>query len=446
MEYLFSLLLLGLNLLDYEVNLNRMLFFVISLLLMVSMFYVVFCKSKDFICTCMVLMAHTWPVSWRNIFGDSAENLQITWFYLLGAFILLYWLFNINKYKEKKVNTVVLGSYVTLCIIAVYPLLISPSIIEGLKEFFVIYFFIVLTFIAFLSSSSMSEKNSRYVVDAFIWIVVVSAVLLIIQAMIFLIFGETLFKYSVGSYYGNRMISVSLLMEDTSCATIMLGCGIFYMLERFNKKEKPLMYAVLMIVTVIGLAFTTRRTSIISLVICLLLYVPINYKGVFKKLAMFSFVGIVMVVMISYLMISRPVEDYSQYFYSNGRIENYISALGVLAAHPLGVGYDNVYLKNLVGDYVPHNTLLRWLNMGGIIFAVLMMILLIYLLVAAFRKKLNVDMWVIFYCIIAMNFIPDLLNARFFVIPTMLVFLSVSQNTDINSPLYKAAAQNKLKN
>ncbi len=445
MEYLFSLLLFGLNLLGYERPINSVLFFVISIILIFTLFYIVYCKCKDFICTCMVLMLHTWPISWRNIFGGSAEALQITWFYLFGALIALHWIFNVRKYKSVKVNAVILGIYVTLCIIAVYPLLISPSFKEGLKEFFVIYFFIILTFVAFLNHSQMDEKSRKLVIDAFIWSVVITAVFLIIQAFLYLTFNESLFKYSVGNYYGNRMISVSLLMEDTSCSTIMLGCGIFYMLERFDRKEKPLLYVILMIVTVVGLAFTSRRTSIISLVVCLILYVSINYKGVLKKLAMFSFFALVMVVMFFYLMISRPVEDYSQYLYSNGRIGNYISALGVFVTHPLGIGYDNVNLLKMVGDFVPHNTILRWLNMGGIIFTVLMMILLGYFWYTAFRKRLRSDLWVVFYCLFAMNFIPDLLNARFFVIPSMLVLLSASERTETVPMLNTKAAHKKFK-
>ncbi len=443
MEYLFSLLLLGLNLFDYEININRILFFIVSLVLVVGLFYVVFCKCKDFMCTCMVLMAHTWPISWRNIFGDATANLQITWFYLLGALIVLYWIFNINKFKTNKVNAVILGIYSTLCIIAIYPLIISPSIKEGAKEFFVIYFFIILTLVAFFNNSTMSEKNRKYVIDAYIWSAVISSVLLIFQTVLYLTFGESVFKYSVGNYFGNRMISVSLLMEDTSCSTIMLGCGIFYMLERFNKNEKRFLYAVLIVITVIGLALTTRRTSVISLIVCFVLYVPIYYKGVAKKLTMFAFLAVIVIVMMSYLLISRPVDSYSQYLYNNGRFESYINSLGIFLSHPLGVGYDNVNLVNLVGNYVPHNTIIRWLNMGGIFFTLLMMIILLYVLKIAYKKGRMDDMWVMIYCLLAMNFIPDLLNARFFVLPCMLIFLSASQKEEKKMLLPKELQKNK---
>ena len=65
--------------------------------------------------------------------------------------------------------------------------------------------------------------------------------------------------------------------------------------------------------------------------------------------------------------------------------------------------------------------------MGGIIFVVLMATILVYCLNTAKKKKLHGEFWIILYSMIAMNFIPDILNSRFFVIPCMLAMLAVSQ-------------------
>ena len=226
------------------------------------------------------------------------------------------------------------------------------------------------------------------------------------------------------------MLSANLLMEDTSCSTIMLGAAVFYVLERFNKKEKRFWYVILIVITMVGLAFTTRRTSIISLILCLIIYIPIYYKGVFKKITMFILVSGVVGIMLFYLVVVRPVENYGQLISDNGRFTDYIASLKLLIDHPLGIGYDNVYLLQFMVNGIPHNTVLRWLNMGGIIFTALMLIIIFYVLISAHKKGQKDDFWAIFYCVVAMNFIPDILSARFFVILCMLVLLSSKQEKD----------------
>lgn len=446
MEFLLSFILLVFNLINYEININQIVFFVVSAIIVLLLFYIVFSKHKDVLCTCMIVMCHTWAISWVNIFGYSAAKLQLTWFYLTGAVIALYALINIQKLKDKPVNAIVLGVFATLIFIGIYPLLISPSIMEGLKEFIIIYFYLILGFISFLFSSTFDESKREAIINAYIFAAIISSVFIIFQFSIYFIFGESFFKYSVGNYLGKTMISAKLLMEDTSCSTIMLGSAVFFMLERFNEKKNPVLNVIMILTTVVALAFTTRRTSVVSLVIILILYAIIRYRGVVKKIAMIGFIGSILAVMLFYLFVSRPVDDYSLYLYSNGRIGNYLSALNVFIKNPFGVGYDNLHIKYLVGDYIPHNTVLRWMNMGGIFLAVLMIAVLLYLFNESYKKGLKADTWSLFYCLFAMNFIPDLLNARFFVIPTMLVFLSVSQNTDKSSALYKALPKKNLKN
>lgn len=431
MEYLVSFLLFAFNLADYEIGINRILFFAVSLALFSALAYLVHSKTKNALTTCCVLLCHSWPYSWVNIFGDpSYASLEITWFYLVGLFVLLFAVFYFKKVINNKVNTVMLGIFVTLCIIFVYPLLISKSIAEGLKEFIMIGFFIILTFVAFIYSNTINEKQREYIISAFIYSAVISSVFLIIQSVTYIVFGITIFKYSVGLYYGSTMMSAQLLMEDSSCATIMLGAAVFYMLGRYNKKDKRFWYVVLMLITMVGLAFTTRRTSVISLVLCLVLYIPIYYKGTLKKISMFTLVAGVVGIMMFYLVFVRPVESYEQLITDNGRFVDYISSLKLLMAHPLGIGYDNVYLLQFMENGLPHNTILRWLNMGGFIFAILMLAIILYVLVSAYKKGQKDDFWAVFYCIVAMNFIPDLLSARFFVILCMLVLLSPKKERD----------------
>ena len=202
----------------------------------------------------------------------------------------------------------------------------------------------------------------------------------------------------------------------------MLGCGVFYMLDRLNKKNWVL-YGAMIVVTVVGLAFTTRRTSVVTLMIVLVLYVLLHYKGAMKKALMLLIICGIIAVMITYLLAARPVDDIRLVFDENGRVEYYRNSLEVLLKNPLGIGYDNNYLVDVVGGIVPHNTVLRWLVMGGYPFAVPMVAIMVLILRESYVKKFSAEFWIVLYTLIGSNFIPDILNARFFVIPCMTVFL-----------------------
>ena len=448
MEYLLSFLLLGLNLFDYEYNINQLLFFVVGTVLIIALFAVCYKKTKDVLCSCVMLMCHTWQISWINIFGDPTEKLQLPWFYIIGAVVLFFAIVKIPTLKDRPVNALVLGIFVTLCVVSVYPLLISPSLMEGLKEFIMIIFFVILAFIAFLCHGSMSKEQREHVIKAYICAVVLSSLFIVVQYVSYSLFNRILFKFSLGNYNGIPMTSANLLMEDTSCSTIMLGTGVFYMLERINEKKHVFVNVLFILLTVMSLGLTSRRTSIISLVICFVFYVPLRYKGIMKKLTMMTLLFGAAVLMILYLIVARPVEDYGQYLDSNGRFENYLLSIGLFLEHPLGIGYDNVELVNQLNSFEPHNTVLRWLNMAGIVFTLLMLTVLAYILYAAFKKKLTAELWALVYVLIAMNFIPDILNARFFVIICMMVLLSVphkkSELSSRDSVILKNIRKNKV--
>ncbi len=424
MEYLFSLLLFALNLFNYEYSIPEILFFIAGTILFCVLFYFAYIKTKNFISSCLIVMCHTWPISWINIFGRPSEELQITWFYVVGVLVLGYFFSNLKKLKNNNVSAVMLSVFAFIAVLSIYPIMLSPSKGSAMKEFIMIAFFIIMVFVATLMSDTLSSENKKRIIDAYIFCVSVCSVLLIFQYVYHTATGDTIFKYAIGNYMGKPMVSSNLLMEDTSSATIMLATGVFYMLERVNKKEKTVLNILLIIITVAGLAFTTRRTSIVSLAICIVLYVLIVYKDFKKKLIMMIFAAGIVFIMITYLALTRSIEDMSMLLYSNGRLLNFTESIELFIKHPLGIGYDNDNLVSYFSEVIPHNTFLRWLNMCGILFACAMLFLLVYIMKIAAKKRLTDDFWALFCSFVAMNFIPDILNARFFVIPCMLALLS----------------------
>lgn len=423
MEFLVSFLFLALNLINDEIGINSILFLMAGTALMCILAYICYLKTRNYITTCLCLMCHVWPFSWVNIFGGPSYTLELTWFYIVGACIALWAIFNFRKLSKKKVNAVVLGVFIATFVIFIYPLIISRSLSSGLSDFIMIGFFLVLCFVAFLNSSTMDEKNRRRVVTAYIWSVVISSVMIIFQFSYYQLFSDMLFRFSVAEFNGGTMLSAKLLMEDASTATIMLGSAVFFMLERFNKKDKRFLYLIFIFITVLAMALTTRRTSIISLVIFLALYAMIYYKKTSYKILMTIVFFFVIAVMLYYLMQTRPADSYGVYLDDNGRFSNYLSSIRLFFEHPFGLGYDNDYLVEITNSFIVHNSFLRWLNMGGIFLAAAMVYIIGYITYVSFKKKLNDEKWLLLYCLFAMNFIPDILNARFFVIPCMLVLL-----------------------
>ena len=423
MEYILSFLLLLLNLIHYEAGLPMIVFLASSTALVAALFFAVMRKTENFLTTCLIMMCYTWQISWINIFGAPTSELQLPWFYVMGVLMVGYAVINVKKCFERSYSAVSFVVFVIFIGIFNIPLLMSKSMGEGLKEYIVIGFFVVILFVAYMYSCTASPENYDRVKTAFIWEAFMGAVCIIFQYIMYVHAGISLFKVEyMPSFSGEYQISCYLLMEDHSCSTIMLGCAVFYILDRISPKNWGYMIPALILIAT-SMAMTSRRTSTISLIIVLAMYVFLHYKGLGKKtLYIFGF-AILGVAFLYYLTITRPVDNLGQLLDDNGRIETYIKALDVLMKNPLGVGYDNMYLASLTGGIVPHNTVIRWLAMGGYPFTLAMLGIMAYVFLNTVRKKMTAEFWVFIYCVVASSFIPDILNGRFFIIPCAMALL-----------------------
>ena len=423
-EYSLSFLLLALNLINYEVRLNSMLFLIAGTALYAALFFVCLRKSESFVACGVMMLCHTWQISWFNIFGSPTAVLQLPWFYITGAILVMFTLSKLKTLYTKQISVYFLSLIVFVVIISLFPLFSSPSKSEALKEFIMIMFYIVLVFAAFLFSDSVSRKAREGILSAYSFCVFITCLFLIFQTVAYQFFGISLFYLSEGIYFGNATFTSGLLMSDLSSASIMLGSAVFINIERIEKKQNIILNVIQMAVIVIGLALTSRRTGAVSLVVVLAIYAITHYKSVFKKITALILFSIVIAVMIYYLVFSRSIENMESLLYENNRILNYLEVIKIIPSHPFGVGYDDTYARTFMTDGVaPHNTVLRWMLMGGPLLAVTLLAIPIYTLIRAFKKKLSCEFWIILYALLAASFIPDILTARFFVIPCMCALL-----------------------
>lgn len=427
MEYLLSFLILVLNLVNYEIPLGTALFTAIGSFLFVLLFFAVHKKTRNFPVSCIIMMCYVWQISWVNIFGGPTEELQLPWFYVIGALMVVYAVFNVKKLFEKNYSVKRLLVFSCSVILFNLPLFLSrTSYVNGLKEYVIIGFFIAVSLIAFLFSDSATAENYEHFKRAVIWAVLLTSLALVFQYVMTVYGGITLFKFEAAlSFSGEYQTSCYLLMEDHSSATVMIGCGAFYIIERISKKTW--FYTVPMFaVVVVSMALTSRRTSSVSLLIALALYVFFHYKGFGKKTVYIFLCTAVGILLIYYLTLTRPVDDLSQLLDDNGRFATYKKAIELLLKNPFGVGYDNEYIARFTG-IIPHNTLLRWLCMGGYLFGAQMSLLFGMILFTAGKKKLTPEYWSLIYSVIASLFISDILCARFFVIFCAAAFLMKSE-------------------
>lgn len=417
MELLLSALFLILNLAQYELGMNQYIFLAVSVALFVALFATVVKRTENVLSACLIMMCYTWQSSWINIFGKSTSELQLPWFYIAGAVMLICAVVKFRSCFERTYSGRMMLIFLMMIIWIHYPLFTSSSLSEGLKNYVMIMFYLVLLFVAFLYHDTMSAENYEHFKSALIWSVLLTSVALIFQYLMYRYASLTLFKIEIQPSFSGYQIGCRLLMEDHSSATIMLGVAVFYIMERINKKTWWY-YGSSLLLVVSSMAMTSRRTSTVTFVIIFTAFAMTHYKGFKARLGLTVLIGVLVAVMLYFLLISRPVDSFSQLLDDNGRFENYADAINLIKKSPLGIGLDDIELAYSMENtiMVPHNTFLRWTCFGGIPMGILMLLVVAYPLLCAHRKKLSADFWAVLYTVAASNFIPDILCARFFVI------------------------------
>jgi hypothetical protein len=281
-------------------------------------------------------------------------------------------------------------------------------------------------FIAYISKNQINEKELHDLLLLFVFVNLICSVAIIFQYLMYHFFHQIYFKMNFsGSFKGYQTIC-SLLFEDTSCSTIMLGCGALIAL--IFGKEHRINYLISLII-MIGLAFTARRTSLLSLIIILIPYFLIEYKGLLSKIIFFFVFPVLAFGMLFFLNLSRPVNNSSDFLNDNGRFVDYVSGINVALQNPIGIGYGDLYLGSQMNSgIIPHNTFLRWTDFGGLFLSIPLVIIFTNILLIARRKKSKVLFYSLGYVYLAANFIPDIFNGRFLIILFILVLLSAGDN------------------
>ena len=420
MKYIFSAMVLILSLFNYQKGMNSVIYLIANLILLALIF--ISNKKKSLCFKLMELFIVSWPISWINVLGTSTSNLQLPWYYIIGVLLV------ISIMVQKKINTklkgkkIIILNYIFLLLYSFVPLIICYRFSDGIGDYIMLMFFLIVMFVAYSSTESITDDEIIELRKMFVFVNFICSIGIIFQFIMFKHFGRIFFKLGrSGSFSGGNQVSCSLLFEDTSCSTIMIGCGFVYAL--LSAKNRKINYFLALII-LIGLALTSRRTSVISLIIIIIPLLLNIEKGIVKKLGIFIIAPLIIITTLYFLNLSRPVKNVKQYTNDTGRFADYISGVDVAIHNPLGIGYGDTYLASRMNSgIIPHNTILRWIDQGGVFLAIPLVIIFLDILILSKKKKMDMEYWNLLYVFLASNFIPDILNSRFLLIIVLMVIL-----------------------
>ena len=419
MKYIYSIIILLLGLYNYQYGMNSIIYLISNLIFLILIFFSN--KNKSITFRLIELLIVSWPISWINIFGTNTSELQLPWYYIIGLLLVLFIIIQKKISYKIKGKKLIIMNYIFLLLYSVIPLIICNNFTNGLGDYIMLMFFLIIMFVSHFSSSYITKEETEELRKMFIFINFICAIGIIFQYVMFKNYGQTFFKLGRSGSFSGYQISCSLLFEDTSCSTIMLGCGFIYAVMSTKNKKINYIFA---IVILIGLALTSRRTSVISLVIILIPILLNTGKGIIKKLGLIIISPLIILTALYFLNLSRPVDNVSQYTQNNGRFIDYISGIDVAIHNPIGIGYGDTYLASKMNSgIIPHNTILRWIDQGGVFLAIPLILIFIDILLIAKNKKMTLEFWNLIYVFLASNFIPDIFNSRFLIIIFTIVLL-----------------------
>ena len=358
------------------------------------------------------LMCYVWSSSWRSFMGTPFSTLPLPWFYIIGAFLLL---FTILPMLWKRSKTVL---YVfVLLVLGIIPTLLSPNLTEGLS-FYITVAFCILVPVAIEQKAELNDSNRDLVANAFINATVIAGVFLIAQAVIQLIFNYNFVTGKTPEVLGGYRIMSVLMFEDISSAMIAFAASSMMLIKRWNKT------AILKLLVLVGaMALSSSRTGFVAFVIVFGIYIlfGVNKKHRLKLLIAFAVLAVAALAVYSRV---RGINSLSSLFDENGRFSGYINSLKIWVTKPIfGFGFSDNALAVAMGEPIPHFALLKILVEGGIIYFMAMVAYLFKVFMLGVKSKSQIGFYALLVTLIGSCFIPSLFEARFICIIISLIML-----------------------
>ena len=344
--------------------------------------------------------------------GTPFSQMPLPWFYIIGAFLLL---FTILPMLWKKSKTVV---YVfVLLVLGIIPTVLSPNLAEGLS-FYITVAFCLLVPVAIEQKAELNDQNRDLVANSFINATVIAGLFLIAQAVIQLLFNYNFVTGKTPEILGGYRIMSVLMFEDISSAMIAFAASAMMLIKRWNKS------ALLKILVLVGaMVLSSSRTGFVAFIIAFGIYIlfGVNKKHRLKLLIAF---GVLAVGALAVYSKVRGIDSLGSLFDENGRFSGYINSLKIWVTKPIfGFGFSDGALAVTMGEPIPHFALLKILVQGGIIYFFAMVAYLFKVFMLGIKSKSQIGFYALLVTLLGSCFIPSLFEARFICLIISLIML-----------------------
>lgn len=412
----------------YAVNITTpfpsLIIFSCSLLFFIFAFYKFKKSSTSKVTALLQILCYSVPISWRSIFGGDYSQLPVSWFHLIGAYIIIH-LIIIKKDIILKKNLAGLCIVVSLIsVFSLVPLLLTnPEYLsQGLSQFIILTFHHLLILAAIIKGNIISQENIIKIEKTYVLVGAITSLGIITQYLLF----RSGLAIGLLDNYQNRQ-SFRFLFGDVSHASLYLATTTFLALLLVTSKVKvsrSLMFLYIFL-TLAGSAISSARTGLVIFVVFFVLFILFSNISISKKIIYIIFCTIGLFVAISFMQQVRPQDGiFLAIFDSSGRTIGYNIAVGYFLQKPfLGYGFSIDYISAILQTPIPHLSFLQYLIHGGFLYAIMIFAILLYAAYFAKRHHMRVA-WLIPMVLIGTCLIPDIFSTRYITILIVLVFIS----------------------
>lgn len=313
-------------------------------------------------------------------------NLSVVNFliFISTASIFIYFIGRIHFYSKSKI---ILYSFYSGMLI-LNPILWMVYNVSEYGFFKYINFIIILIPISIIVIERFTYRDVLTMCKILFWVTLLLSFL-------------ALFGVSISENPDHRRLSV--LGGGPIIFSRWMGYGILLLIFSPIKINKIL--KVLLVLTFFALAFASgSRAPVLSIVFILLLFLILNFRAIFVRAIFFSFLLIITFFSFGiseYVAelgkgerVFMNISDIRDFNKSTGtRIILLEGSINILKAYPLGVGSGNYQIKandisstKLVPLEYPHNIILEITNEQGVVMALILVLLFIYVVSLAFQK------------------------------------------------------------
>ncbi|MGY3767084.1 hypothetical protein ACWOAH_11205 [Vagococcus vulneris] len=368
----------------------------------------------------LILMSYALPFSWRSLIGSNYGSFPLSWFIIFGICYLVSIMLINNKIIYKKNIFLLIMSFITI-ILSFVPLLYSSKIFfsQAITQFIVLTFNNVLIFASIFRYNTLKNQTVALVKRGYITGAVLTSIMLILQ---FSIFKMTGFEFGAVNFLLNRELFY-FLFTDISHGTLYLATAAFWILyDTKNKKGNTKNY-ILFILIALASAITSARTGLFVLFVFSFMFILIGQRGLLRKFMTLVTFGVGGYLAFQLLQSVRDLSTISDVTSGSGRLLGYEFSLQLLKQAPmLGYGYSQNYLAFLLGQPIPHLSILQYALHGGMLFSLILFLNQFLIWIDAVQKK-TVFSWLIAIVLVGTCLIPDLFATRFI---TLICILSIS--------------------